>query len=132
METTKSKKLLGIARVLVGLSALMGLSIIFIPSQIEFSGVDTNRILFGIFGIFNTAVLFFLYKKYRIFSGVVILLFYVYMVVDSVLYVFDVPYFLFVSCLFSPPLISGILLIRSGILFNRAKAEGSQQSSADK
>ena len=123
METTKSRKLLKIARVLVGLSAVIGISALFVPPPAEFSGGwNPNQIFLVAFGVFNFAVLFFLYKKYRIFSGVVIILSYLYMVVDSVIYVFDGPYLLLVSCLLSPPLISGILLIRSGIIIKKVEA----------
>lgn len=121
METTKSKKLLDIARVLAGLSVVMCIGATFVPPPGEVKPEwNTTTIFLLLYGLFNLAVLLFLYKKHRVLSGILIILGYVYMVVESVIYTFDIPFLLIISCLLSPPLISGILLIISGNIIKKA------------
>ena len=130
METAKSKTLLNIARVLVGLSVVMCVGAAFVsPPGGEKPEWNTTTIFFLLNALINLAVLFFLYKKHKVLSGILIIIGYVYMVVDTVIYAFDVPYLLFVSCLLSPPLISGILLIISGNIIGKAKEGSTTQPS---
>lgn len=121
METAKSKKLLNFARVLVGLSVVMCIGATFIPPPGEVKPEwNKTTIFLLLYALINLAVLLFLYKKPRVLSGILIILGYVYMVADTVIYAFDILYLLFVSCLLSPPLISGILLIISGNIIRKA------------